>query len=211
LVHFKDVSNILWDFDGVIMDSMAIRDKGFLLTLDKHPKHQVDMLMEFHRQNGGLSRYVKFRYFFSEILKEEPNENTIKQLAQQFSDVMLKELLNPELLIDDSLNFIKRNFSMYNMHIISGSDGIELMSICSSLGLTKYFKSIHGSPKAKDKWVKEVIEENHYNEAETILIGDSHNDLAAANENNICFYGYNNANLKGKGNGYINNFTEIIF
>ena len=58
---------IFWDFDGVILNSNKVRDKGFETVLSGFPKEEVDKLLKFHRQNGGLSRYVKFRYFFEEI------------------------------------------------------------------------------------------------------------------------------------------------
>lgn len=61
---FDSIEIIFWDFDGVIMDSMKVRDEGFKIVLKDYPSDQVEKLMEFHRNNGGLSRYVKFRYFF---------------------------------------------------------------------------------------------------------------------------------------------------
>lgn len=61
------IKTIFWDFDGVLMNSNAVRDKGFELVLADYPKDQVKQLMDFHQANGGLSRYVKFRYFFENI------------------------------------------------------------------------------------------------------------------------------------------------
>ena len=50
------------------MDSNAVRDRGFKEVLNGYPENEVDALMTFHQDNGGLSRYVKFRYFFEVIL-----------------------------------------------------------------------------------------------------------------------------------------------
>ena len=58
---------IFWDFDGVILNSNKVRDSGFEIVLKDFPKNQVELLLNYHRQNGGLSRYVKFRYFFEVI------------------------------------------------------------------------------------------------------------------------------------------------
>lgn len=58
------ITTIFWDFDGVLMNSNAVRDKGFELVLANYPKNQVKQLMNFHQANSGLSRYVKFRFFF---------------------------------------------------------------------------------------------------------------------------------------------------
>lgn len=46
--RFKNKKNILWDFDGVLMDSMPVRNKGFELVLKEFPNKQVQDLMQFH-------------------------------------------------------------------------------------------------------------------------------------------------------------------
>ena len=63
--NMKQWKNILWDFDGVILDSMKIRDEGFYEIFKSHPSDLVEKLMDFHHQNGGLSRYVKIRDFYT--------------------------------------------------------------------------------------------------------------------------------------------------
>jgi len=193
---FEKYKVILWDFDGVIMDSMPIRSSGFALVLKNYPAEQVNQLMDFHNQNGGLSRYVKFRYFFETIRGESITDGQLQELANSFSEIMLNSLINKELLIKDAVAFIEANFEQYEMHIVSGSDGVELNKICAALDLSKYFKSVHGSPTPKSQLVELVIRDNHYNKKSIVLIGDSKNDLDAAIANNISFYGYNNMGLK---------------
>jgi phosphoglycolate phosphatase-like HAD superfamily hydrolase len=200
---------ILWDFDGVIMDSMPVRDKGFEVVLQDYPKEQVKLLMEYHQNNGGLSRYNKFRYFFEKIRKQNITDAEINKLAEEFSIVMLQNLLDRSLLIEDSVNFIKENYTKYNMHIVSGSDGNELRYICETLGLSKYFISIYGSPTPKNELVKKILEEKKYNRDETCLIGDSFNDLEASDINSITFYGFNNEKLLKKSKGYIYSFKNF--
>lgn len=199
---------ILWDFDGVIMDSMAVRDKGFEIVLQDYPQEQVSLLMDYHRKNGGLSRYNKFRYFFEEIRKESITDSVIKVLAEQFSVVMLENLLDSNLLIQDSLSFIKDNHLKYVMHIVSGSDGNELRYICEHLGLSNYFVSIHGSPCPKKQLVKELIEVYNYRKEDVVLIGDSLNDYDAAEFNSISFMGYNNVDLKIITSNYLDTLTS---
>jgi phosphoglycolate phosphatase-like HAD superfamily hydrolase len=208
----KDLENnktILWDFDGVIMDSMPVRDKGFELVLKNYPKEQVSLLMNYHRNNGGLSRYHKFRYFFEQIRKESVTEMEIQRLAEEFSKVMLGNLLDPNLLIMDSVKFIENQYRNFNMHIVSGSDQEELRYICKILGLSKYFISIHGSPTPKKELVKDLLDINSYLKEETCLIGDSLNDLEAAHVNEITFFGYNNSKLILPENQYVELFDSF--
>lgn len=187
---------ILWDFDGVLMDSNSIRDLGFERVLGNYPRQFVQELMDFHQANGGLSRYVKFRYFYENILKQDVSETEIQELANEFSIIMKSLLLNPQLLIEDSMNFVKSQFDKgVKMHIVSGSDQEELRFLCRELEIDKYFISIHGSPTPKKELVKELIDLNEYNKLDIALIGDSINDLEAANLNGINFFGYNNMSL----------------
>ena len=200
---------IFWDFDGVILDSMLIRDTGFREVLKGYPLGEVDKLMEFHNLNGGLSRYVKFRYFFEKIRNESITETEVKQWANSFSLIMKKLLVDKSLLIEDSVTFIKENYTKYQMHIVSGSDGIELRYLCEKLGLSNYFISIQGSPTPKIKLVSELLDFYHYKKNNVILIGDSMNDHEAAHLNEILFYGFNNHLLKKY--NYINSFKEFKF
>lgn len=202
------VQTILWDFDGVIMDSMPTRSFGFVKVLEKYPKEQVDELLHYHNSNGGLSRYVKFRYFFEHIRKESITEDQVLELANQFSEVMFTLLLDKALLIQDSVDFIQRNYKNYQMHIVSGSDGDELNKICKELGLSNYFLSIQGSPTPKNELVRTVLESNNYQKDEVVLIGDSINDYQAAHINQIRFIGYNNVLLKPD-NDYIVSFKAL--
>lgn len=184
---------IFWDFDGVILDSNPIRDYGFLKCLEEYPKEEVDKLMAYHQANGGFSRYVKFRYFFEEIRGEQISEKEVDDWAQRFSKIVLNELVNPQLLIQENLCYIKENYQSIQMHLVSGSDQNELKYVCSQLGIDHYFQSIHGSPKPKKIWVKEIMELNEYEPNECLLVGDSVNDKEAAEFAKIKFKFFSHA------------------
>jgi phosphoglycolate phosphatase-like HAD superfamily hydrolase len=202
---------VLWDFDGVIMDSMPIRSKGFEVVLQNYPKEQVEQLLKYHNENGGLSRYVKFRYFFEKIRGEAVTEEEVLSLAEKFSAIMLSLLIDEKLLIKDVIRFISDNWEDYEMHIASGSDEKELQLICESLGLTHFFKSINGSPTPKKSIVRSLIENNRYDKELIALVGDSNNDKEAAIENSISFFGYNNEKLRDSKYCYIDTFETTEF
>ena len=52
-----------WDFDGVIINSDNVRIKAFKNSLEDYDSKDVNTLLKFHENNGGLSRYVKFKFF----------------------------------------------------------------------------------------------------------------------------------------------------
>jgi phosphoglycolate phosphatase-like HAD superfamily hydrolase len=202
----NDFEVILWDFDGVIIDSNSVREFGFREVLKEFDSEQVEQLIDFHNANGGWSRYVKFRYFYEEILKCPISESQVQELANSFSSIMVESLPNPELLIEETVRFIREMYSQgKQMHIVSGSDGKELISLCEQLELSKYFLSINGSPTPKSALVKAIIDNGNISTSEYCLIGDAVNDHDAAKANSITFFGFNNASLSNLGN-YINKF-----
>ncbi|UBZ06856.1 HAD hydrolase-like protein [Salegentibacter mishustinae] len=209
MISLKNKKNIFWDFDGVLMDSMPVRNKGFELVLKDYPEEQVQELMAFHLKNGGLSRYVKFRYFFEEIRKETISEDEVSIWASKFSEIMRENLVNENLIIQDSFQFVKNNYQRYQMHIVSGSDQEELRYLCKKLNIATFFNSIHGSPIPKIVLVENLLKNNQYKKEESILIGDSINDYEAAKNNNIEFFGYNNPDLKNIETKYIESLEAL--
>ena len=51
------IKTVLWDFDGVILDSMKVRDWGFREIFKNYDNKKVEQLIDYHNLNGGLSRY----------------------------------------------------------------------------------------------------------------------------------------------------------
>ena len=199
----------MWDFDGVILDSDDIRTDGFVQVLSNHPEELVAELVAYHKANGGLSRYVKFRYFYENILGQSITDEAVSELASAFSKIMKADLGNPALLIQDTLAFIKSRGSQVSMHIVSGSDQNELRGLCRTLGIESYFQSIFGSPTPKISLVKNLLLDQGYRKANVCLIGDSANDYEAAQTNGVDFFGFNNPSLKGLGRGYIDSFSSL--
>ncbi|MBR2222099.1 MAG: HAD family hydrolase [Campylobacter sp.] len=204
------IKNILWDFDGVIIDSLAIRDYGFREIFKEFDKQSVDKLIQYHNYNGGLSRFHKIKYFFNEILKQNITQDEILQYADKFTQIMRQSLSDKKYLINDTVNFIKNNYKNYNFHIVSGSEHNELNFLCQKLDLSQYFISINGSPTPKNQLIKNLLESYNYNINQTILIGDSINDYEAASVNKIDFYGFNNENLRDKSKIYIEDWNNLI-
>ena len=72
------VKNIIFDFDGVILDSMPVREFGFRQIFSTYDAEMVETLLRYHKENGGLSRYDKIDYFYREIAKEALTRQQLK-------------------------------------------------------------------------------------------------------------------------------------
>ena len=189
-------STILWDFDGVIFDSMKIKCDGFKSLFNTCSDDVLQQIESYHYTHGGVSRFDKIRYFYEVILEQKISDEKVMLLADIFSKNIEAKLFDKNNLIEDSVDFIKKNYLKYHYHIVSGAEDKELNHLCEVLGLSGYFKSIDGSPTKKDILVKNVLRKYQYEKNKTILIGDAMTDYDAAMQNDIGFYGYNNKALK---------------
>lgn len=202
------VRNVIWDFDGVIVISDAVREKGFRMIFENFASEYVEKIIDYHKANGGLSRYNKIRFFYENIIEQSITNDEVFYLADQFSRIMRKELTNKQLLNCEWLDIMAQLPDVLNHHIASGSDEKELIFLCKELEIIHFFKSMHGSPTPKTDLVKNILINNHYAKDDTILVGDAINDYKAATENGISFFGYNNVLLEPYG-WYLDNLKQL--
>jgi len=205
------IKNLLFDFDGVIMDSLPLKNRAFEESLKEHDDESVKQLIEYHTANGGLSRYHKFRYFYENIIKTAVTDEKLAEHAAVFSEFVKNNIINPDLLITDSLDFIRSNHNNYDIHVVSGSDEQELQFICRELNIDNLFVSINGSPTPKTQLIDSLMFKHGYNKSDTVMIGDSINDYTAAKDNGLEFFGYNNPELFEYSKIYIERFEGFCF
>jgi len=203
------IQSIIFDFDGVVIDSMPIKDRGYELLFADFDKTAVDKLVEFHKKNGGVSRFVKIRHMFENILGQSISEEAVNEYAEGYSKLMLAELTDKKYIIHDTLDFIKRHYMHIPMHVASGTEQKELRYICKCLDLTQYFVSIYGSPAPKNDVVHDIIKENGYDRYQVAMIGDSQADYDAAKHNGLIFCGYNGERLRAFSDYYIDDYKAF--
>jgi len=202
------IKTILFDFDGVILDSMKIKAEGFKAIFSKYPPEILEQIEAYHNANGGMSRFEKIKNIHSKILKKESSPEMVAMYADRFAVSISKHLFDKKNLIEDTVSFIQKNHAKFNLHIVSGAEHQELNQLCDVFDLQQYFITIEGSPTKKAMLVENIMDTFDYPPESTILIGDSINDYEAAKVNGIPFYGYNNLDLKQF--DYIENFTGFL-
>ena len=55
---------IIWDLDGTLIDSNEIKTDGFRILFSEHENHMIEALIDYHEENGGVSRYDKIKFFY---------------------------------------------------------------------------------------------------------------------------------------------------
>lgn len=201
---------VIFDFDGVILDSMPIKTYAFREIFRDFDADAVEKLAQFHIKNGGISRFVKIRYFFEDILGQNVGESDIKKYADKFSDIVTAELIKPKYLVIETMEFIESLYGQKRLFIASGAEENELKYLCMKFGIDGYFDGIFGSPAPKSELLRIIVDRSEADANDCAMIGDSINDYEAAVKNKIPFYGYNNKELRSIEN-YIDSFRGFVF
>lgn len=180
----NDMKIVIWDFDGVLIQSNEIRTRAFIKSLSFLDQELVGKFIHYHENNGGLSRYHKLDWLQEQI--DFPLNKS--EILTSYSEECYSEIITKKPIIEENLNIVVNDNS--NKHFIaSGSDQTELRQICKILGIDGHFENILGSPISKIENVRNILlDENNHGDA--ILIGDSINDLEAAIANHIYFIPY---------------------
>lgn len=182
--------NIIYDFDGVIVDSVDIKTDAFVLLYKKYGKKITDKVKRYHLNNNGISRFKKFKYFEKTLLNNKITKQKISELSYEFSELVL-ELVIKSKYIPGSLNFIKQNINK-NQFICTGTPQNEIDIILNKRKINMYFNGIFGSPRNKVDLINNIIKDFKINISESIFIGDAESDYDAAKTFDMDFIGITN-------------------
>ena len=168
--------NLFFDCDGVILNSNDLKTKAFQHILKPYGDQYLEYFIDYHKSNGGISRYKKLDYFFQFILKKVPENNEIQHLINKFSKYLLN--YNYENLVTKDLLSFRESFKESNLFIISGGSQIELNIIFKKIFIDHIFNGgIFGNPRDKIEIINDLsIKNTDLN----IFFGDSEYDYKVA-------------------------------
>jgi phosphoglycolate phosphatase-like HAD superfamily hydrolase len=179
---------IIFDFDGVIVESTDIKTHAYAKLFQNHETDALAKFIRYVTIQGGLSRHEHFQYLYGEILKRDlcPEEERI--LASKYKDIVLKEVIDAPFVpgIIEFIHMYKENFNYY---IASGTPDEELKTIVAARGVTKIFNGVYGSPDSKASIISKIITLTNKNLDEVVMIGDSITDYDGARIAGIPFIG----------------------
>lgn len=178
-----------FDFDGVIVDSLGIKTEAFGQLFSRYGKDISGKVKEYHRNNGGVSRYDKFKYYYKNLLGEDIDKAIINRLDKDYSKLVIKKVIAAPY-IRGALVFIKMlNKAKKNCFVISGTPQKELCYILKRKGIAQLFKDAVGSPAGKTDNLRKLIYKNKIKPKDAVFFGDAKSDYSAAKENKIAFIG----------------------
>jgi phosphoglycolate phosphatase-like HAD superfamily hydrolase len=181
----QSCKTLVFDCDGVILDSNRIKTEAFGHVAMQFGIHAAEELVRFHVQNGGVSRYRKFEYLLVSILQRASNVTEIESLARQYGLCVREQLLLCPMTL--GLKELRKATPHTNWMVVSGGDQAELQYIFAERGLTSLFnRGIYGSPATKDEILSREIASRRL-ELPALFLGDSRYDHEVAQRAGLDF------------------------
>jgi phosphoglycolate phosphatase-like HAD superfamily hydrolase len=181
----QNVKAIIFDFDGVILESGNIKTEAFLELFSAYPQHRAAIL-NYHLANLGLSRFDKFDWIYRELLGQPLGEVERTQLGDSFSAIVLDKVLNCPF-VPGALETLQALCGRIPMFIASGTPQAELDLIVERRGLAQYFDRVWGSPSKKGQIIEQVLERQNLPSEQVLFIGDGSSDYEAATQSGLLF------------------------
>lgn len=179
------IKAIIFDFDGVILESLDVKRKAFLQAYEDYPEH-ADAISTYHLQNGGVSRYEKFVHINNNILHIQINEQILNELADRFSKAVFDEMLRCPY-VRGALELIEVQHMNKKLFIASGSPEKELRLIVRERGISHYFKAVYGTPASKVEIIARILYDEKLEKDEVIFVGDAMTDYNSAKKTDVPF------------------------
>ena len=186
----KKIKSIVFDFDGVIKESVDIKTKAFAHLYSKYGGKVLNNVLKHHLENGGISRYHKIKLYHKSFLNKELSNQELEEITNKFSEIVLNKVVEAPY-ISGAKSFIETNYKKYNMFISTGTPTNEIHEIIERNKINQFFKGVFGSPESKIDHLNQIINEWKINKEEMIFIGDSITDRNASNHFDIEFVAVN--------------------
>jgi len=177
---------IAFDFDGVLAESVDVKTCAYVSLFEEYGQDVISKVVDYHIKNGGVSRFVKLKTIYDKILKKPLSEDKFKSLSEQFSSIVVDEVVAAPW-VPGAKDFLIRNKNRYIFFIISGTPEDELKGIVRRRKMDHFFDSVRGAPKDKVSLLKEVMIEYHLKPEEILFVGDAETDWCAACETGVPF------------------------
>ena len=207
---------ILFDMDGVIVDTEPLHKKAYFLMFKYY---NIDVSERLFESYTGQSTINVCKQLCTAFSLEIPSETLMAKKREYFKDLFFND---PSLkLIDGVLELIKNYYQNgLTLVLASSASMLTINNVFTRFELDQYFKAkISGADLKASKPHPEIFEKAAelagFLRSECLVIEDSTNGIKAAHAASIYCIGYNSYHSKNQdyslANHVVDDFTSIYF
>jgi beta-phosphoglucomutase-like phosphatase (HAD superfamily) len=185
LKRIDSLRAIVFDFDGVILESANIKTEAFLELYAGYPGKQ-QAIRDYHVGQAGISRYVKFEHIQKNILGLPYTEADKKRVSAEFERLTRERIFRcPQVPGAEALLLGLRGKVL--RIVGSGTPQPELELIVERRGMREWFEEWWGSPRMKADILRDVMARYQLPPERVLMVGDGMSDYDAARQTGTRF------------------------
>ncbi len=177
---------IVFDFDGVILESADVKTEAFLELYAEHGAEMVAKVREHHLANLGISRFKKFAWIAEHLFGKQISEAESQALGERFSALALARVLAAPM-VPGAQAALEKLAGRMLLFVASGTPQGELDLIVERRGLRPFFREVWGTPTEKPVIVRDLLARYSLTRDQVLFIGDGMSDHKAAMETGVHF------------------------
>lgn len=182
------VGAILFDFDGVLAESAAIKAWAFAKLYEDFDDRVRQGAISHHAANAGISRLEKIRFVHREYLGIDLTEAEVAQWGDRYS-LLVEEAVTAAPWVPGARAFVESQAGQRPLYVVSGTPEEELRRIADKRGMARWFKGIFGSPRRKEPIIRDILAAENLTPDRVLFIGDATTDSDAAAATGLRFLG----------------------
>lgn len=170
---------VVFDFDGVILESANVKTEAFCNLYADHGTEVVARVRAHHMENLGISRFKKFAWISQNIFGKALADDQSVELGRRFSELALAGVLAAPFVpgARDALHALA---GKYQLAVASGTPQDELALIVERRELGHLFGEVHGTPAEKPAILRDFMARKLLAHDEVVFVGDGMSDYEAA-------------------------------
>jgi phosphoglycolate phosphatase-like HAD superfamily hydrolase len=179
---------VIFDFDGVILESEDIKTRAFEALYREHGTAVVEAVVAHHKAHGGISRRKKIRHCHRTLLGVELAVDALDAMCARFSDLVEDAVVACDW-VPGAQSVLAAQSTLRPLFVVSGTPQDELTRIVARRGLSGFFVEVWGSPPEKPPIIRGILDRHALDAGSVVFIGDSTTDFDAASETGLRFVG----------------------
>jgi len=179
---------IIFDFDGVLVDSVDVKTRAFAALYADYGPTVVAQVVAYHLAHGGVSRFEKFRHFHHAFLGRVLLQEEEEDLGARFTSLVEEAVIAANWL-PGAQEFLESHHVCIPLFVASGTPEKELNRILGRRKMSHYFLDTAGAPSHKGEIIKGFGLKYNISPQRMLMVGDAMTDFIGANEAGTAFLG----------------------
>jgi beta-phosphoglucomutase-like phosphatase (HAD superfamily) len=185
----KSYQAMIFDFDGVLADSVEVKTDAFRQMFVAYGKEIQEKVVEHHRHHGGMTRKEKLVYYHKQFLGKNLTPARLSELCDTFSSLVVQKVIAAPQIPGAEAFLTRCRAENILCFVDSATPDDELARIVEQRGLSGYFEKILGSDRTKTRNLAWILETCDLLPSQCLFFGDAGSDREAALACDVDFMG----------------------